>query len=78
MKCGTLHQSKKMNIMDSEINTHDSPSLPRHFSVLPLSFIGKQQEGAAINIGQQLLHKPWSLDTPIQLNLSKIMCFLLS
>lgn len=25
----------KMNIMDSEINTYNSPSLPRHFSVLP-------------------------------------------
>lgn len=64
--------------MDSEINTHNSPSLPRHFPVLPLSFTGKQQEGAVINIGQQLLHNPWSLYTPIQLSLSKIMCFLLS
>lgn len=64
--------------MDSEINTNNSPSLPRHFSVLPLSFIGKQQEGAATNIVQQLVHNPWSLDTPIQFSLSKIMCFLLS
>lgn len=25
----------KMNTMDSEINTYNSPSLPRHFSILP-------------------------------------------
>lgn len=69
---------KKTNVMGSEINTHSSPSLPRYFSVLPLSFIGKQEEEAAINTGQQLLHNSWSLDTPIQLSLSRIMCFLLS
>lgn len=27
----------KMNIMDSEINTYNSPSLPRQFSILPPS-----------------------------------------
>lgn len=37
------------------------------------SLTGKQHEGTTINIGQQLLQTPCSLDIPIQPNLSKPM-----
>lgn len=36
----------KMNIMDSEINTYNSSSLPRHFSILPprVSLVSNMKE----------------------------------
>lgn len=63
----------KVNIMDSVINTYNSPSLPCHTSVPSPSLTAERHEATTANTEQQLLQNSCFLDILIQASQSKAL-----